>query len=205
MRFFSPPEKPTLRGALQHLGIHFELLGPLLHVAHEVGGRQLGLASRLALGIHGGLEERHGGDAGDLDRVLEGQEQALGGADLGVHVQHVLAVEQHLALGHLIIRATRDDVRERRLAGPVRPHDGGDLTGVDLEVEPAEDLLTVHFDVEIPDFEHAFGPYGRLNLKALPPPAHPRGSGNPGPKGAAVERWGGLRPACCAGSPPSRG
>jgi hypothetical protein len=43
--------------------------------------------------------------------------------------------------GDLIIRLAGDDIGERRLARAVRPHDGGDLAGLHLEVQPVDDLL----------------------------------------------------------------
>ena len=61
------------------------------------------LAARLALRVQRRLEEGHGRDAGDLDRILEGEEHALGGPLVGVQLEQVLAVEQHLALGDLVV------------------------------------------------------------------------------------------------------
>ena len=57
-----------------------ELGRAVLHQAHEIGRRQLLLAARLALGIERHFQELHGGDAGNFDRILEGEEHALGGA-----------------------------------------------------------------------------------------------------------------------------
>src|SRR5690606_16025948 len=47
---------------------------------------------------------------------------------------------------------------ERRLAGAVRPHDGGDLAVLHGEVQAADDLGAVFGDagVEISDFKHSF-------------------------------------------------
>ena len=46
MRFFSPPEKPTLTGRLSMSGIDVQLLRRLAHRAHEIGRRQIVLAAR---------------------------------------------------------------------------------------------------------------------------------------------------------------
>ena len=56
------------------------------------------LAAVLADGVDRRLQEVDVADAGDLDRVLEGQEDALAGPLLGVHVQQVLALVEDLAL-----------------------------------------------------------------------------------------------------------
>ncbi len=154
MRFFSPPEKPTLSGALQHVRVDLELRRRAAHGAHEVGRRQLRLAARAPLRVERGLEEGHGRDAGDFDRILEGEEHALGGALVGSSSENVLAVEQHFAAGDLIVRLAGDDIGERRLAGAVRPHDGRDLAGLHGEVEAIEDRLAVDGDGEVLDFEH---------------------------------------------------
>ncbi len=48
----------------------------------------------LRIGVERRLEEVGVGDAGDLDRVLEGEEDALAGALLGRHREQVLAVDR---------------------------------------------------------------------------------------------------------------
>jgi hypothetical protein len=48
---------------------------------------------------------------------------------------------------------THDRVGERRLAGPVRAHEGVDLALGDVEVDAAEDLLVAGGDVQVSDFE----------------------------------------------------
>jgi len=97
------------------------------------------------------LGDRH---AGDRHRVLERHEQAHAGALVGVGLGDVLAVEDDLALGHLEVRVTHDDVGERRLARPVRPHEGVDLALADREVDALEDLLVARLGVEVLDLEH---------------------------------------------------
>ena len=49
-----------------------------------------------------------------------------------------------------------EHIGERRLAGAVRPHDGGDLALVHGEVQPADDLCAVFGDagVEVSDLKH---------------------------------------------------
>ena len=50
----------------------------------------------LADGVDRGLEEVGVADAGNLDRILEGQENALAGPVLGRHGQQVLALDRAL-------------------------------------------------------------------------------------------------------------
>ena len=111
------------------------------------------LAARLALRVERGAQERHGGDARHFHRILEGQEHALGGALVRRHAEDVLAVEQHLAFGDLVVVLAGQHIGERRLAGAVRPHDGGDLALFDGEVEAVEDLLALDLDVQVLDFK----------------------------------------------------
>ena len=120
----------------------------------EVHGVELRLAAVLADGVDGGAEEVGVADAGDLDRILEGEEDALAGALLGVHLEQVLAVEEDLALGHLVGVAAGEDAGQRALAGAVGPHDGVDLAGVHRQVDAAEDFLVVDAGVQVVDFEH---------------------------------------------------
>ena len=78
----------------------------------------------LAHGVERLLQEGGVGDAGDLDRILEGQEDARGGPLLGRQLQQVLALVEHLALGHLVALAAGQDVGQGGFARAVRPHDG---------------------------------------------------------------------------------
>ena len=100
------------------------------------------------------LEEGHGADARDFQRVLEGQEHTGGGALVGAHLEDVHAVEQDLAVEDLIILLAGDDVGQRRLAGAVGAHDGGDFAVLNGEVETVEDLLVLDGDGQVLDFDH---------------------------------------------------
>ena len=116
--------------------LHLHQLHALLDQLEEVHGVHLRLAAVLADGVQRGLEEVGVGDAGDLHRVLEGQEHALAGALLGVHLQQVPAVEEHLALGDLVVLAAGEHLGQGGLAGAVRPHDGVHLPGSSVRSIP---------------------------------------------------------------------
>jgi hypothetical protein len=66
--------------------------------------------------------------------------------------EQILAVEQHFARGHLVVRLAGEQ-GERRLARAVRAHDGMDLPLLDREIETVEDLLAVDLDVQVFDFK----------------------------------------------------
>src|SRR5690606_32429150 len=84
------------------------------------------------------------------------EEDALGGALGRIELENALAVVEDVALGYLIVLAARQDVRQRRLAGAVRTHDGGDLAGLHGKVQAADDLGAVFGDagMEVLDFKH---------------------------------------------------
>ena len=83
--------------AAQHLLLDAELAGGLAHLLDEFRRREFRLAALLALRIERGAQESHGGDAGNFQRILEGEEQPGGGALVRRHVENALAVEQHFA------------------------------------------------------------------------------------------------------------
>ena len=70
----------------------------------------------------------------------------------------ILAVEQHLAVGDLVVVLAGEHVGERRLAGAVRAHDGVHGAFLDRQVEAVEDFLAVDLDVQVFDFKqsHSF-------------------------------------------------
>ena len=85
---------------------------------------------------------------GDLDRVLHRQEEAGAGAGIHGHREHVLAVERDRTARDVILRMTGDRVREGRLAGAVRAHDGVDGALLDRQVDALEDLFGAPLDVD---------------------------------------------------------
>src|SRR5690606_19723295 len=88
------------------------------------------------------------------DRVLERQEDALRRSLGRVQRQQVLAPPGRRAVRRLIARPSAERVAQRRLAGPVRPHDGVHLAGRDIQRQALEDRLVSDGDVEVGDGEH---------------------------------------------------
>ncbi len=107
----------------------------------------------------GGPEEVGDGDAGHLDGVLHREEQAGASAGVDRHGEDVLAVEGDRALGDDVLGVTRDGVRQGGLTGAVRAHDRVRLTGLDGQVDAAQDLprgrsaVAGNADVQIADLE----------------------------------------------------
>src|SRR5216684_2191189 len=145
--------EPDVDAPAQHVLLDAELARDLAHALDEIGGRNLGLAALLALRVERGAQEGHGGDAGDFERILKGEEQPLGGALVGSKREQVLAVEQHLACGNDIVVLAGEHMGEGRLAGPVRAHDRVHAALADRKVEAVEDFLAVDLDVQILHFQ----------------------------------------------------
>src|SRR5712692_1010082 len=145
--------KADIDAATQHVLFDTELARDLVHALDERRHQELGLAALLALRVERGAQDGHGGNAGNFERILEGEKEPLGGALVGRKRKNVLAVEQHLALGHDVVGLAGEHVRERRLARSVRAHDGMHATLTDLQVETVEDVLAVDLDVQILHFQ----------------------------------------------------
>ena len=148
-RFFSPPEKPSFTARVHERLVDVHELRLLLHEVQEVDGVQLGQPAVLADRVQRRLQEVDVAHPGDLDRVLEGQEDALAGALFGRQGQEVLALEEDLACGDGVARPAGQHVGERALAGAVRAHDGVDLAGLHREVEAAQDLVVADPGVKV--------------------------------------------------------
>src|SRR5690554_1851777 len=106
----------------------------------------------------GGAQEVRDGHSGDLHRILHGQEEAGAGALVNTQFEHVEVVEVDRARLDVVLRVPGDRVREGRLAGPVRAHDGVDLVLVDGQVDAVQDvlgsLIGLDADVEVLDGEY---------------------------------------------------
>jgi hypothetical protein len=104
-------------------------------------------------GGQGLAEELHHRDAGDLLRVLEGEEHAGLGPHVGGPSGDVVALEADPPSGDLVVGVAEQGVRQGGLARPVRPHEGVQLALVHGEVDAAQDLVPIHGHVEVVDLE----------------------------------------------------
>ena len=117
-------------------GVHAEALHPLHDGQAQLEHRQVdALAGRQRLAQE--LDDR---DAGDLLRVLEGQEHAGLGPDLGRPVGDVVALVQDAPARDLVLGVGQQGVGEGRLARAVRAHHGVHLAGLHDQVDAPEDL-----------------------------------------------------------------
>src|SRR3546814_779267 len=141
---------------LQHVVAHVELLGLGAHQLHELHGVELALAAVAPDRIQRLFEEGGVRHAGDFDRVLEGQEDALAGTLLRRHLQQVLALVEHLALGCLVALAAGQHIGEGGLAGAVGPHEGVHLAGLHRQVDALQDRLAADGGVQVLDLKHGY-------------------------------------------------
>ena len=139
---------------LEQRFVHVQYLDLVAHLCEEVHRVELGLPAMPAERVDRRLEEVGVVHAGDLDRVLEGEEHAFAGPLFRREVEQRVPFEEDLPSGHLVAVAARQHVRQRALARAVRAHDGVDFTRRDAEVDPGEDVLSIHRGAQILDFEH---------------------------------------------------
>ena len=76
---------------------------------------------------------------GDLDGVLQSQEQTGLGAFPRLHCQQVHTVQGHRPTGDLVTGTAGEHVRQRGLAGPVGTHHRMNLTGADDQIHTTQD------------------------------------------------------------------
>src|SRR5262249_52387545 len=91
----------------------------------------------------GSAEEIDDPDARDLDRVLHGKEETLGGALPRRQAKQLLAVQADRAVQPVVPGPTHQRVPQGRLPRPIRSHQRVRLARGDLEIDPAQDLLPV--------------------------------------------------------------
>ena len=101
-----------------------------------------------------GAEEIGVADARQLDRILEGEEQAGRRTLLWLHGQDVLAEEGDRAARDLIALTAGEHIGERRFARAVGTHDGMNLALGDREIDALEDFLIIDRGRQALDFQH---------------------------------------------------
>ena len=154
MRFFSPPEKPTLRARLSIslLISSFSAAAFTLRMKSGVESSPSPRARRWALSV--ALRKVMVPTPGISSGYWKARNTPEAARSSGLNLEDVHAVEQDLAVEDLIILLAGDDVGQRRLAGAVGAHDGGDFAVLNGEVETVEDLLVLDGDGQVLDFDH---------------------------------------------------
>jgi len=143
---------------LDEVLVEVEQFHPVAHQAQEVHRVEFGLAAVLPDLVDRRLQEVGVVHPGDLDRILEGEEDALAGAFLGLQLRDVLAPVTDDALRDRVALAARDHMRQGALPRAVRPHHRVGLAQRDLEIEAAQDLAALDLDVQAADFEEGRHP-----------------------------------------------
>ena len=133
--------------------MHFHAFHAFLQQLVELHRVHLALAFVGALGVYRCFQEVEVADAGDFYRVLEGEEDAGAGALVRLHFQQVATVVGDAAFGDDVAFTPGDDVRQRRFAGPVRPHDGVYFARADAQVDAVQDFFAFFGgNVQVVDF-----------------------------------------------------
>src|SRR5690625_1998715 len=139
--------------ALREGGIHAQRVHRGAHILDPVA--QLG-GFTIDSGL-GGAQEVRNGDAGHLNGVLHGQEQASAGALVDFHLQYVFTIEGDGTGSDLVLGVARNRVSQRGLTRTVGPHDGVGLVAIDRQVDAAQNFFLTVFgfyaDVQVPDFQ----------------------------------------------------
>ena len=93
------------------------------------------------------------GHAGNLQRVLEGQEDALFRPLIHRKRCDILAVKQDGAGGDAVRRIAGDGIAQRGFAGAVGPHEHMGLVMPHGQVHAVKDFLFLHPDMQVLNFQ----------------------------------------------------
>ena len=106
----------------------------------------------------GGADEVGDTDAGDLARILEGEENAGAGTLVNGHFKNPFSLQGDGAAGDNISFVAGDDLGKGGFSGAVWPHDGVDFAGWDLKADAFEDFGAVfESGVEVLDMQAHVG------------------------------------------------
>ena len=149
--------EPVVDVARRELPCDLELLHLLHELLAELGDRdRVVLPAVLALAdrVDRAPQEARDGYARNRMRILEREEEPALGALVGSQLGDVLAVQEDLALRHLVRGMPHQRVGKRRLARAVRAHDRVHLVPVHHQIDALDDLGAVfQRNVKILDLE----------------------------------------------------
>ena len=152
--FFFAAGETFVDGALEQIVLQFQQFHFVPHEREKFNRVEFLLALVLADFIQRGLEKVSAVHAGNLDRILEREEQAFARTFLGIEIEQVFAVIKHFAAGDVVTITARQDGGQRAFAAAVRPHDGVDFARIDGEADALEDLFALDASGEVFDFEN---------------------------------------------------
>ena len=157
--------EPLVDRAAHEAPVHLDERHLLLGEREELHRVELVEPALAAERVERGAQEVEVADAGDLDRVLEGEEDPRCGPLLGRHGEQVLALVADLA-GDLVGLVAGEHVGEGALARAVRAHDRVHLARLELEGHAPEDLGAADPGVEVSICEHQPTLPSRLTLRS---------------------------------------
>ena len=147
--------KALVDGTVQQPLLELDELDLLAHQLKEIHRVQLLQAAVLPDRVQRGLEEVSVAHSGNLDRILEGEEDALARPLVGRHREEILAAVGDAALGDLVAFAAGEHRGERRFSGAVRAHDRMHLAIGDRQVDAFQDLAAVRQPrMQVTNFKH---------------------------------------------------
>src|SRR5579875_2244389 len=152
--FLFPAGETFVDGALEQVFIHVNEFHLLLDEFEKFPGIHFRQTSMLTDSVDGRLEKIGVADAGNLHRILEGEENALPRPFFRVEFEQVFAIEVYFALRHLVDFAAGEDSGQRTLTGAIFTHNGVDLAGFHREVDSTKDFLVFDTSVQVFDFKH---------------------------------------------------
>ena len=140
-RFLSPPDRSTLSARDRKLSSKPTLRASAATSAGtSAGSRPMAAKASLSASDQGDPRYFYG--------VLQGQKKPGLGTLPRWHAQQVDAVEADRARRHLVAGPARDHVGKRGFPRAVRAHHGMDLPAADAQVDPSQDFLAPHPDVQ---------------------------------------------------------
>ena len=98
-------------------------------------------------------DERAQRHARNLQRILEGEENAFFRPLVNGELRDVLAVKNDRTASYAVGRVAGDGVAERRLAGAVRSHENMGLVLTDGQIHAVQDLLFLDPHVQVTDLQ----------------------------------------------------
>ncbi len=138
-------------GAAQKVCVHLDKRHLLASQREEVDAVHFLFPSMLTDLVQRCPQEVGTVHARNLDGILESHENAFLRPLIGVQIQEIRPFIQDLTVSDVIGFVSRKDLGQRALAGPVRPHDGVDFTGLDGQVDPLENFGVLNTRVQILD------------------------------------------------------
>ena len=108
-------------------------------------------------GLQGGADEVGDGDARDVARVLEREEDSGARPFIGLHLEKRAAIEEDIAAGDGIVRVAGNGFGHGGLARAIGAHDGMDFTLIDGKRDALDDRFVANGDVQVLDDELAHG------------------------------------------------